>query len=128
MENSNSNSININNNEPKLQFFQKSKEYFMILGISLNPLMDEPHLNIPMVSFAFIICALGLVFNFVFVIYEASTIWEFTQSIYWCSVSVICCGIYAILVFRVKILFELIKTFENVIDVSELNLSAIFKN
>lgn len=124
MENSNVKIINkkteLKFKLPKLQVLQKNKEYFKILGINLNADTDGSHTFNRTILIGFILCALNVIFNFVYIIYEANTFSEFIQSIYFCFLSVDVSIVYTILIFREQLLLEFTSNFENIINASEL--------
>lgn len=102
----------------KMKIFQMSQKYFTILGISPN-LIVQPYPFNRRISIGFLMLGLVLICNYVFIIYGAKTFLDFSQSIYIGSALAVGSLALAVLVFRVKILFEFIVNFENAINTSK---------
>lgn len=103
---------------PNIRIFQSTNKYLAILGISSN-LLVQPHPFNRNISIGFLIMTSALICNFVYVIFEDETFWEFTQSIYFCSDSLVCTLSLSILVFRANKLYKFIVSLENAINASE---------
>lgn len=116
-----------NNNElksdkPKLKIFKMSQKYFAILGIS-PILVTQPYPFNRNISINYLLFGLHLICHFIFVLYEATTLWEYIQSIYLCSISILGAMVFSMLVFRVSILFKYIAEFETVINIGKRSLN-----
>lgn len=103
---------------PKIKIFKTVRKYFAIMGIT-PVLVDQSYPFNLGIIFGYLLFGSAITSLFIFIIFEAETFWEFSQSIFTCSAMIlgICCLL--ILVFRVRILFKFIASFENVINTSE---------
>lgn len=112
----------LKSDKPKLKIFKMSQKYFAILGIS-PILVTQPYPFNRNISINYLLFGLHLICHFIFVLYEATTLWEYIQSIYLCSISILGAMVFSMLVFRVSILFKYIAEFETVINIGKRSLN-----
>lgn len=99
---------------PKLKILQNPQKYFAILGINSNALVQQHTFNRRILT-SYFVFGLQFISEFTFVFHESKTFWEYIQSTYFCSVSVMCTAIFSILVIRASLLFKDIAKIESVL-------------
>lgn len=100
---------------PKMTILKMSRKYLAILGI-IPILVTQPHPFNRKISVNYLVYASQFMCHLVFALYEAESFWEYIQSIYLCSISVLGAIVYSMLVFRVSKLFGFIAELENVVN------------
>lgn len=103
---------------PKRKIFQMSQKYFTVLGISPILMVQSNPFNQKNLI-CFLVFGLQLISEFIYILYEAETFWDYIQSIYFCSVSILATVVFLILVFRVDKLFKYIGNSENLNNIGK---------
>lgn len=91
---------------------------FATIGINPNRSRRQ-HLSNAKISIGFLILSCFFICSFIFAISEAETFTEYTQSIYMISTVAFIILAFAIIIFNVEKMFELINDCENIADISE---------
>lgn len=100
-----------------MKIFELTLKNFATVGITAN-LPRQPYPLNARISTGFLILNSYLICNAVFVVYEAETFTDYTQSIYIGSSTALILFALIILVFKSKKLFQLIGDCENLINTS----------
>lgn len=101
---------------PNVKLFQTSQKYLELLGISPS---DQPYPLNWKISINFAIFGFVLICNALFIIREAETFWDYSESAYVFCGLVIGSSVIAFVVYRVDVIFKFIRNVENAINTSE---------
>lgn len=103
---------------PKLKLFELPQEHFAIAGIT-SALASQPYPFNAAVLSGFLLLALSIYMTSVFLIYDAETFAEYTQSVYTDTLLTLIIFALLILILKVKSLFEFINGCEDLASTSE---------
>lgn len=111
---------------PKLKAFEINKKYFTTIGITPN-LTDQSWPLNGIILFEFLMLGSAICCTFVFIIYDAETFGDYTQSVY--TGSVVTFGILALVILIVKAdkLFAIFNGCDEIVNTSESNQSNILQ-
>lgn len=101
----------------KLKIFKLTQKNFAAVGISPS-LIDQPHPLNEKIVWGFLILTLSIICNLMYIIGEAKTIVEYTQSFYMFCFAAITIIAWAITLRNGAKLFRLINGFENFVNTS----------
>lgn len=109
----------------KMKVFQLTQANFASAGIFANSTIKSQRFNMEIVK-SFLIIGSSITCSLMYAFLEANTFAEYTQSIYSGSLAALIFFALVIIIFNVKKLFRLIKTCENIVNMSELNIKNCF--
>lgn len=103
---------------PKLKVFEVTQKYFATMDITLR-LTDQTYPFSWTIALGFLMLGSAICCTSAFVIYDAETFTDYTQSAYSCSlVAIITFGLLAF-VFKVDKLYEVINGYGDLVNISE---------
>lgn len=102
----------------RVRIFQAAQPYFAILGFD-SALANQQYAFNWRIFFGFLLSGVATILFLMFIIIEAKTFWEFSQTIYFYFVMFIEFITLIVLVFQAQKIFNFIANFENVINTSE---------
>lgn len=105
----------------KLKIFQLCQKHFATIGISPNLVMQAYPINVK-IFMAFVMNHVTIISNLVYVVREAKTFAEFTQSIYFISMALLIIFALMIIILKVDKLFELIENFDRMVNTSKYQI------
>lgn len=105
----------------KMKIFQAFIKKSVIIGIDRNVAKQRYPINVNIVM-GFVLIGSGIVCNLLFVIYEAKTFAQYTQTLYIFSVSCLMLSLLTISILKMKKIFEFINNGNGLINTSELNI------
>lgn len=100
---------------PTIKIFRLSQKYFAILGIC-STLMVQPYPFNREISTTYLALGSGLICDYIFIRHEAKSFWEYIQSIYLCSISILASAVFSLIAFRASLLFEYIANIGSVLN------------
>lgn len=101
-----------------MQLFQLIQNNFAAVGISWN-LVAQPYPVNGKISLGFFILIISVICNLMYIVREAKTFAEYTQSIHMCSVATLILFALVIVLLNVKKLFNLINGCQKIVNTSE---------
>lgn len=106
-----------------MKFFQLNRKIYAMLGITSN--QSTGRLN-RKTAMAFAMYSLGCISTGLFLCREATTLSEFTETIYLCSAFCVIGLAFASMKIQTKTLFKFFETFEDVLEMSMCSKAQIW--
>lgn len=106
-------------NSKDMKIFQAFQRNFAIVGITQTVAKQRCPVNVK-IFLGILLLGSAILCNLLFVIYEAKTFAEYTQTLYICSVSCLTLSALIITILKMKKMFEFINDGNGVVNTSEL--------
>lgn len=105
-------------NTEKMELFPSIQRQLATMGVGLHQLTQKYRLN-PTILTIFFSYTCKIISDCLFIYYEAHTFQDYTESFYVTSTDVLVASCYAIIVFRVDGLFQLIHSCAEIVSSSK---------